>query len=240
MDATPSSAAPQHWSRFTWLVALMLVVLGAAVSYVVARSADDMGFAALLALYGLLSILILAACGYQSVRHHASVPATIATLFVFSMLAVPTFVGAAGWGLSHRVSAAADDLYSDWGLDFEEDDEAGSASPQSTPSPLPPNEECPAQAGADSPEQASRCLYDAWVEGEESRAEPVASAAARSFMFESTYEPPAWEFYGCSSESADQYLCEWYVPDDFHGVVVEMQVEDDTGGWLVTDVESYG
>lgn len=105
--AETSQPVRKHWSRFTWLIALGLTAVGAGLAYGAARTASAIANAVgPLVLYGLLTVLVLAFCGFKSVKHRAGMPSTVASLFLVSMLAIPVIVGAGALGVRDRVVTA--------------------------------------------------------------------------------------------------------------------------------------
>lgn len=103
---------------------------------------------------------------------------------------------------------------------------------------------CPQEPGqAVSGEQAARCLYRAWVDRNRSLAYVYASFTAADTLFQQQYEPPAWEWQGCGESYGPpgEVACKWFVPDDIHGVEVQMVIGGSpSAGSTVESIEFYG
>lgn len=101
----------EHWSKWTWAVAVALLVVGLGVVYLLARSATLNTGIAILGVYVLVMAGVLAALGALSVRHRAGTPTTTAALFVVALLTTPLFMVSGAMGVADRAQAALADIF---------------------------------------------------------------------------------------------------------------------------------
>lgn len=101
----------RHWSRWTWVVAVVLLVGGVFFFDQLGRRASlDTGLYLALAYY-LGMTVVLAVLGAVSVRRRAGTAATTAALFVVAMVALPAFTTAAVRGAAVRAATAVDEFF---------------------------------------------------------------------------------------------------------------------------------
>ena len=94
---------------------------------------------------------------------------------------------------------------------------------------------CPSGVGiaAQSGEQAARCLFRAWEEGDRTRAAGFASLDVVDTLFREPWSAPPGTFVGCSAEAATGgQLCTF----EHRGTRYVFDVRRSEGGWRVTQL----
>lgn len=94
---------------------------------------------------------------------------------------------------------------------------------------------CPSGVGiaAQSAEQAARCLFRAWEEGDRTRAAGFASLDVVEVLFRDRWSSPPGTFAGCSAEpSTGGQLCDF----EHRGTRYVFDVRRSEGGWRVTQL----
>ena len=94
---------------------------------------------------------------------------------------------------------------------------------------------CPSGVGvaAQSAQQAARCLFQAWEEGNRARAAAFASLDVVEALFRERWSPPAGTFDGCAPQSGTEgQLC----TISHRGTSYPFDVRRSEGGWRVTQL----
>jgi hypothetical protein len=73
-------------------------------------------------------------------------------------------------------------------------------------------------------EPTAQCLYLAYKVNDRELARFYASDEAISSIFEYPWQPPDWEWVGCTDVDTLVPNCSYFIRDDFHGVGVELEM----------------
>ena len=119
--------------------------------------------------------------------------------------------------------------------------------PATTPPPptSPPEPTCATPPPKAGPEQAAKCLYEAYRSGDRASAVYFANDEVITKLFENPFEPPEWTFLGCDPPVEQNYDVCWFdlgvVVGAGHGVSAEMTVfSTPSAGSSVESLEFYG
>jgi hypothetical protein len=91
-------------------------------------------------------------------------------------------------------------------------------------------------AAAQAPEQAARCLYQAWARADRAGAAVFASLDVVMQLFSTPWTPPTGTFLGCSPQSDGGQRCGFEQHGGRYGFVVRRS----EGGWRVTQEQPPG
>ena len=108
------------------------------------------------------------------------------------------------------------------------------ASTAPTAAPIPGG--CPSGVGvaSQSAQQAARCLFQTWEEGNRTRAVTFASLDVVDVLFRERWSPPTGTFDGCSAKSGSEgQVCTM----EHRGTRYLFDVRRSEGGWRVTQLQ---